>query len=114
MRLMIHLGDDGPTDLDLKDGDIFAVKDDAWIPGTLEAKKWLILETENYGQDWSELVKPEYEVGSPDPVQRHARAYYVPYWLKASGPDELTQWRDETLTKAIITGRFNLFDITRK
>lgn len=114
MRLMIYLGDEGPTDLDFKDGDVWAVQPNSWTPGALEAKKWLIIEMEEYGGEQTELVQPEYSVGVPEPVQRHARKYYVPYWIKAGDPGELAMWRDKDATKPIITGRFNVFDIVRK
>lgn len=113
MRLMIWLGEEGPTDLDFKDGDVWAVRDNAWVPGTQEAKKWLIIEVEEYGGDQSELVEPEYAVGQPDPVIRHARKYFVPYWLKYDGA-ELAVIRDKTATKAIVTGLFDIWDIARK
>lgn len=113
MRLMIWVGDEGPTDLDLKDGDIWGVQPNAWVPGSEELKKWLIVETEEYGGDQSELVQPEYQVGSPEPVIRHARKYYVPYWLKLT-PEELAVVRDKTQSFAILAGRFDIWDITRK
>lgn len=113
MRLMIWVGDEGPTDLDLKDGDIWAVQPNSWTPGTEESKKWLIVEMSEYGGDQSELVQPEYMVGSPEPVQRHARKYYVPYWLKLT-PDELAVVRDKTQSFAVLAGRFDIWDITRK
>lgn len=120
MRLMIWVGDEGPTDLDLKDGDIWAVHPDydpgdpeSWTPGTEELKRWLILQMENYGNDQSELVTAEYAVGSPDPVQRHARKYYIPYWEKLT-PDELAVVRNKTLSFDVLADRFGIWDITRK
>jgi len=113
MRLMIWIGDEGPTDLDLRDGDVWAVKDDAWVPGAMELKKWLVVETPTYGGDQAELVAPEYAPGAPDPVIRHARKYFVPYWLKLI-PEEVAAVRDPAVSVAILTGRFGLFDITRK
>lgn len=113
MRLMIYIGDEGPTDLDFKDGDIWEVKDNAWAPGTLELKRWLIVEMPEYGGDQSELTQPEYAVGSPDPVQRHARKYQVKYWEKLI-PEEIAAARDPEVSVPIMTGRFGLFDIVRK
>jgi hypothetical protein len=113
MRLMIWLGDEGPTDLDLKDGDIWAVRDNAWVPGAQELKKWLIVEMAEYGGQQSELVTAEYTTGQSAPVQRHARKYQVRYWEKLD-PEELALWRDKTQTKAILAGRFDIWDIVRK
>ena len=113
MRLMIWTGDEGPTDLDLKDGDVWEVKPDSWVPGTQEAKKWLNVQMAEYGGDQSELVQPEYAVGSPDPVIRHARKYYIPYWLKLT-PEELALARDKNATKDVMLDRFDVWDITRK
>lgn len=115
MRLQIWVGDEGPTDLDLKDGDIFAVHPNSWVPGTQELIKYLIVETAEYGGVQAELVKPEYNVGSPDPVIRHARKYFVPYWLTLT-PDELAIVRNkDTGSFPVVTGdRFTVWDITRK
>lgn len=113
MRLMIWIGDEGPTDLDLKDGDIWAVQPNSWTPGALELQKWLIVEMAEYGGDQTELSKPEYTVGSPEPVIRHARKYYVPYWLKLT-PEELATVRDKTQSFSILASRFDIWDITRK
>jgi hypothetical protein len=113
MRLMIWVGDEGPTDLDLKDGDIWAVQPDAWTPGAEELKKWLVIQTAEYGGDQSELVQPEYTVGSPDPVIRRMRKYYVAYWEKLT-PDELALVRDKTASFAVLSDRFDVWDITRK
>jgi hypothetical protein len=113
MRLMIWLGDEGPTDLDLKDGDVWAVKDNAWVPGLSETKKWLIVEMAEYGGTQSELVQPEYAVGTPAPVIRHARKYYVPYWLLFE-PEELALIRDKLQVKPIYVERVGIWDITRK
>lgn len=113
MRLMIWVGDEGPTDLDLKDGDIWAVQPNSWTPGSEELKKWLIVEMDEYGGDQSELVQAEYSVVLPPPVLRHARKYYIPYWLKLT-PDELTTVRNKTLPFAVLAGRFDVWDIARK
>lgn len=113
MRLMIWIGDEGPTDLDLRDGDIWAVRDNAWVPGALELKKWLVVEVPEYGGDQAELVAPEYAVGAPDPVVRHARKYQVRYWEKLI-PEEIAAARDPEVSVPIMAGRFDLFDITRK
>lgn len=117
MRLMIWVGDEGPTDLDLKDGDIWGVRSDTWVPGTMELKKWLILQLPEYGGDQDELTAAEYTVGaSPDsPVVRHARKYCVRYWEELT-PDELAIVRDPNQSFAILNDpdRFDLWDIVRK
>ena len=113
MRLMIWIGDEGPTDLDLKDGDIWGVRDNAWVPGTLETKRYLIIETEEYGGQQSELTTAEYTVGATDPVQRHARKYQVRYWEKLT-PEELVTVRDKEADFPILAGRFDIWDIVRK
>lgn len=114
MRLMIWVGEEGPTDLDLKDGDIWLVQPNSWIPGSMETKKWLVVEMEEYGGDQSELIQPEYAVGSPDPVIRRARKYYVPYWTKLT-PEQLVIVRDKTQDFGILAdGTFDIWDITRK
>lgn len=113
MRLMIWVGDEGPTDLDLKDGDIWGVFPNTWTPGTEELKKWLIVEMAEYGGNQSELTQPEYSVVLPPPVQRHARKYYVAYWEKMT-PEELVIIRDREQSFAILPDRFDIWDITRK
>ena len=113
MRLMIWVGDEGPTDLDLKDGDVWAVNPNTWVPGVEELKKWLCVEMPEYGGDQSELITAEYAVGSPDPVQRHARKYYIAYWEKLT-PEQLVVIRDKTQSFALLAGVFGVFDIKRK
>lgn len=114
MRLMIWVGDEGPTDLDLKDGDIWGVKDNAWVPGTQELKLWLVVEMAEYGGDQSELEQPEYAVVLPDgPVVRHARKYQVRYWEKLT-PEQLAVVRDKNQSFAILPAVFDIWDIARK
>jgi hypothetical protein len=116
MRLMIWVGDEGPTDYDFKDGDVWNVQPNSWTPSTTELKKWLIAELPEYGGTQSELVEPEYGNGlQPNgmPVQRHARKYTVRYWEKLI-PEELAAVRDPAVEVPVMTGRFGLFDIERK
>lgn len=115
MRLVIWIGDEGPTDLDMKDGDIFAVHPNSWEPGTLETQRWLVIEMEEYGGDQNELTQPEFTTGpSPqEPVQRHARKYKINYWEKFT-PQELADIRDRDTHFPISTGKFSLVDILRK
>lgn len=116
MRLMIYVGDEGPTDLDFKDGDVFAVQPDSWVPGNEEAKKWLNIQVPDYGGQRSELVESEYANGpssnGPSPV-RHMRKYFVPYWAILTQA-EIAAVRDKTTPKAVIVDRFDLTDIVRK
>ena len=115
MRLMLWVGDEGPTDLDLKDGDIWAVRPDTWEPGALELKRWLVIQTEDYLGDQGELVLPEYTTGpAPEaPAVRHARKYKVNYWERLT-PQELAAVRDREVSVPIVADRFSLFDIVRK
>lgn len=116
MRLMIYVGDEGPTDLDFKDGDVWAVKPDSWVPGTQEALKWLNIQVAEYGGSQLELVEPEYANGpssnGPNPV-RHMRKYFVPYWAVLTQA-EIAAVRDKTQPKDVFVGRFDLTDIVRK
>lgn len=115
MRLQIHIGDEGPTDLDLKDGDIEFLHPNSWTPGTEELKKWLIVELPEYGGTQSELTEPEWAVGSPDAVIRRARKYYVPYWLLLT-QDDIATVRDPLQSFAVFTDtdKIDLWSITRK
>lgn len=116
MRLMIYVGDEGPTDYDFKDGDVWGVQPNSWTPSVLETQKWLIVEMEEYGGTQSELIEPEYGNGlQPNgmPVQRHARKYAVRYWEKLI-PSEIVAVRDPETVVPVMPGRFGLFDIVRK
>jgi hypothetical protein len=116
MRLMIWVGDEGPTDYDLRDGDVWNVFPNSWVPSELETKKWLVVEMPEYGGTQTELVEPEYAPGTQPngmPVQRHARKYFVPYWEKLV-PEEIAAVRDPAVVVPVMAGRFGLFDISRK
>lgn len=115
MRLMLWVGEEGPTDNDLKDGDIFSVHQNDWTPGAEELKRFLCVQTGNYGGDTTELVEPEYGPGAtPDePDVRKARKYAVRYWEKLS-PSEVIAVRDRNLSVPLMTDRFALTDIVRK
>lgn len=115
MRLLIKVGDEGPTDYDLRDGDILEVRSNSVAFGAEELKKFLCVEMEEYGGTQGELVEPEYGSGTQPggfPVYRNARKYYLPYWEKLL-PDELAQVRDPAVSFPAST-KFGLFDITRK
>lgn len=114
MHLMLYVGDEGFTDLDLRDGDIFAVRPDDWVPGAKEKQRYLIVQVPNYGGSWDELVKSEYMQGPGDePVIRRMRAYRVDYAPKLDA-DELIAARDRNVSVEPLVGRFTLADIARK
>lgn len=115
MRLMLWVGDEGPTDLDLKDGDIWRVYPNTWEPGGMELKRWLIVELPEYGGQQTELVASEYAVGSSldTPQLRLMRKYFIPYWQKLT-PEELAAARDREVSVPVITDKFTLLDICRK
>ena len=115
MRIMIWIGDEGPTDLDLKDGDLWAIYSNSWEPGAEELKRWLIVQIEEYGGDQSELTKPEYAVGASieEPVVRCMRKYWIDYAAKLT-PKETADVRNKEIAVPVLTGRFGLADIIRK
>jgi hypothetical protein len=115
MLLMLYAHDEGPTDIDHKRGDIFAVFPDDHVPGTEEVKKWVFAKVSDYGGDWNELVQPEYAATSTPqrPVYRHMRKYGVAWWEKMSG-DEIGAYDDTSTAKPVVEGRYDLADIKRK
>lgn len=115
MRLMIWVGDEGPTDNDLKDGDIFSVHADSWVPGTEELKKFLVIQTSEYQGTQDELVEPQYATGpsADEPDIRYMRKYRVDYWKRLTA-DELVAVRDPNVSVPVMVDRFSLGDIVRK
>lgn len=114
MRLMIYVGDEGPLDIDFKDGDIWGWRDDSWVPTSNELKKWLVIQVPEYQNDKAELVASEYVPGAgSSPSMRHQRKYFVPYWEKLT-PEELAAARNKTVEVPIVTDTFGIWDITRK
>lgn len=114
MYLMLYVGDEGFTDLDLRDGDIFAVHPDDWVPGNKEKQRYLVVQTPDYTGPWDELVKSEYMQGpGEEPVIRRQRAYRVDYAPKLDA-EELAAARDRNATVEPLIGRFTLADIARK
>lgn len=114
MKLMLWARDEGFTDGEFRDGDIFQVFPDDWEPGAKEKQRFLIVQMPDFTGDWSELVKSEYSVGGGgEPVLRRMRAYRVDYAPKLT-PEELSAARDPVQTVEPITGRFTLSDIARK
>ncbi|HTG44145.1 MAG TPA: hypothetical protein VK633_06400, partial [Verrucomicrobiae bacterium] len=63
MKLMVWKEDEGPTDLEFKQGDIFQAHDDTWEPGSEETLKWLVVQMEDYGGNVAELTAKEFTVG---------------------------------------------------
>ena len=49
MRLAVWTRNEGITDQEFKDGDIFRVEPDSWIPGGMETKRWLVVQTPDFG-----------------------------------------------------------------
>lgn len=114
MHLMLYVGDEGFTDLDLRDGDIFSVQPDDWVPGAKEKQRYLIVKMPDYSGPWQELVKSEYMQGpGEEPLIRRMRAYRVDYAPKLDA-DELTAVRDRSVAVEPIVGRFSVVDIARK
>lgn len=114
MKLMLWTRDEGFTDGEFRDGDIFQVHPDTWEPGAKEKQRWLVVHVPDFAGDWNELVKSEYTVGAgAEPVMRRMRAYRVDYASKLD-PEELAAAKDPTVTVEPIVGRFSLSDIARK
>ena len=114
MKLMLWARDEGFTDSEFRDGDIFQVYPDEWEPGTKEKQRFLIVQMPDFAGDLEELVKSEYTVGAgAEPVMRRMRAYRVDYASKLD-PEELAAAKDPLATVETIVGRFALSDIARK
>lgn len=116
MILTIWIGNQGPTDEDYKDGDIFLHHPDTWTPGQKEAEKWLNVKMADYGGSWDELTKEEYgnppTGGEQSPIRR-MRAYRMSYAAKLT-PEELADVRNPTVATDIFVDRFTIDDIVRK
>jgi hypothetical protein len=114
MHLMLYVGDEGFTDIDLRDGDIFAVQPDDWTPGSKEKQRYLIVKTPDFTGPWDELVKSEYMQGPGEaPVIRRMRSYRVDY-VPLLDAEELAATRDRAVAVEPIVGRFTLGHIARK
>jgi hypothetical protein len=118
MFVFLWVGDEGPTDIDLKDGDIFRVERETWqdppipfVPSSAEKKGFLILKMDEYQNSLSELVEPEPGAGGIG--TRHMRKYRIPYWLKLT-PDQLSNARNKTVEVEPIENTFDVWDIERK
>lgn len=114
MKLMLWTRDEGFTDGEFRDGDIFQVQPDEWEPGAKEKQRFLIVQVPDFAGDWEELVKSEYTTGpGAEPVVRRMRAYRVD-WRSKMDPDEIAAAVDPQQTVEPIAGRFVLADIARK
>jgi len=114
VHLIIWVNDEGITDQEFKDGDIFQVKDDSFAPGSMETKRWLVVKMEDYAGPWDELVSSEFGVGAGnDGVVRRMRKYRLNYAPKLT-PEELIAAKDRDTHVDIITDRYTLTDIVRK
>ncbi len=114
MKLMIWTRDEGFTDGEFRDGDIFQVWPDSWEPGAREKERFLVVQTPDFAGDWNELVASEYTAGpGAEPVIRRMRKYRLDYAAKLD-TDELAAARDPEAPVDPIVGRFTLADIARK
>lgn len=113
MLVYIWTRDDGITDQDFFDGDVFLIFDDTHVPGAQEEKSWLIAKVPDYPFK-DELVSSEYAQGPGiDPVIRRQRKYRVD-WRPKFTPEEVIVIEDATQTLGVVEGKFNVSDITRK
>lgn len=114
MKLMIWTRDEGFTDGEFRDGDIFQVWPDTWEPGAKEKQRFLVIQVPDFAGDWNELVASEYGVGAgSEPEIRRMRKYRVDYAAKLD-PEEVAAAKDALQTVEPIMGRFALSDIARK
>lgn len=114
MKLMIWTRDEGITDDTFKDGDIFQVHEDTWVPGTLETQRWLVVKVDDYFGEMGELESSEYTVGPQnEPILRRLRKYRLNYVPKLT-PEELTAARDPNTDLPVVEDRFSMTDIVRK
>lgn len=115
MRLMVYTRDEGITDDTFKDGDIFSLHDDLWVPGEKEKQRWLVVQIDgSTGANDEELLASEYSVGpNNEPLIRRMRKYRLNYAPKLT-PEELVAARDRETPVEVIVDRFIFADIVRK
>lgn len=114
MKLSIWTRDEGFTDGEFRDGDIFQVHPDEWEPGAKEKQRFLVIGMPDFAGDLSELVASEYGVGAgAEPEIRRMRKYRIDYAARLD-PEELAAAKDPQQTVEPILGRFALSDIARK
>lgn len=114
MKLMLWTKDEGFTDGEFRDGDIFQVQPDEWEPGAKEKQRFLIVQMPDFAGDMQELVTSEYAPGpGAEPIIRRMRKYRVDYAAKLD-PEQLAAAKDSQTTVEPIVGVFGLSDIARK
>lgn len=114
MKLMLWTKDEGFTDGEFRDGDIFQVWPDEWEPGNKEKQRFLIVQMPDFAGDQNELIASEYGVGpGAEPEVRRMRKYRIDYAAKLD-PEELAAAKDQTVAVEPVVGRFTLADIARK
>lgn len=114
MKLMIWTKDEGFTDGEFRDGDIFQVWPDDWEPGNKEKQRFLIVQVPDFVGDQTELIASEYAPGPGiEPIVRRMRKYRVDYASKLD-PEELALVKDQNTVVEPIVGVFTLADIARK
>lgn len=114
MRLIVWTKDENITDDTFKDGDIWQVYPDSWIPGAMETKRWLVVQIDDYVGSQEELVAPEYSVGpGNEAIIRRMRKYRLDYAPRLT-PDELIAVKDSQADVPVVVGRFVTRDIVRK
>jgi hypothetical protein len=114
MKLMLWTKDEGFTDGEFRDGDIFQVWPDDWEPGNKEKQRFLIVQMPDFAGDQQELVSSEYTTGpGEEPIIRRMRKYRVDYAAKLD-PEQLAAAKDPAQTVEPIVGVFGLADIARK
>lgn len=114
MKLMVWKQNEGPTDEEFKQGDIFQVKPDTWTPGTEEDLKWLIVQMPNFGGSWSELTASEFTVGesTQENVLLRMRKYYLSFDVLT--PSQRSKLLDPTVHTPMVTNVWGLNDILRR
>jgi len=114
MKLMLWTKDEGFTDGEFRDGDIFQVWPDEWEPGNKEKQRFLIVQMPDYAGDMLELVASEYATGpGEDPIIRRMRKYRIDYAAKLD-PEQLAAAKDSQVAVETVVGVFALSDIARK
>jgi hypothetical protein len=114
MKLMLWTKDEGFTDGEFRDGDIFQVHDDVWEPGSKEKQRFLIVQMPDFAGDVAELEASEYATGpGAEPIIRRMRKYRVDYAAKLD-PETLALAKDPNGTVEPVVGVFALSDIARK
>jgi len=121
MLLQLYVRNDGISDEDLRDGDIFATKTDAGeaILGDQEKKSYLFVklpDPANVADLLLELVKSEYAPGPGEFNEiRRMRKYRVD-WRPKFTSEEIAIIEDATqiFGTGVVENRFTIGDVSRK